>query len=80
MQFSDFNLDQRLMSTIEHLGFTEPTEIQQQAIPAAMKGHDLIASSKTGSGKTLAFIIHLNPASFRALTNTFPISEGSLAT
>lgn len=45
------------MSTVEHLGFNEPTEIQQQAIPAAMTGHDLIASSKTGSGKTLAFII-----------------------
>lgn len=57
MQFSDFGLDPRLMSTIEHLGFTEPTEIQQYAIPAAMKGHDLIASSKTGSGKTLAFLL-----------------------
>lgn len=57
VQFSDFGLENRLMSTVEHLGFTEPTQIQQQAIPAAMKGHDLIASSKTGSGKTLAFII-----------------------
>ena len=57
LQFSDFGLDKRLMSTVEHLGFTEPTEIQQHAIPAAMAGHDLIASSKTGSGKTLAFLI-----------------------
>ena len=57
MQFSDFGLERCLMSTVEHLGFTAPTEIQQQAIPAAMQGHDLIASSKTGSGKTLAFII-----------------------
>jgi len=57
LQFSDFGLDPRLMSTVEHLGFTEPTEIQQHAIPAAMKGHDLIASSKTGSGKTLAFLL-----------------------
>ena len=54
------------MSTVEHLGFNEPTEIQQQAIPAAMTGHDLIASSKTGSGKTLAFII---PAMQRLLKN-----------
>lgn len=66
MQFSDFGLDPRLMSTVEHLGFTEPTEIQQQAIPAAMKGHDLIASSKTGSGKTLAFLL---PAMQRLSTN-----------
>ena len=57
MQFSDFGLERCLMNTVEHLGFTEPTEIQQQAIPAAMQGHDLIASSKTGSGKTLAFIL-----------------------
>ncbi len=57
MQFSDFGLDRKLMLAVEHLGFTAPTEIQQQAIPAAMAGHDLIASSKTGSGKTLAFLI-----------------------
>ncbi len=57
MQFSDLGLESRLMSAVEHLGFTEPTQIQQQAIPAAISGHDLIASSKTGSGKTLAFLI-----------------------
>ena len=57
MQFSDLGLDSALMSTVSHLGFNEPTQIQQQAIPAAMAGHDLIASSKTGSGKTLAFVI-----------------------
>ena len=57
MQFSDFGFDKRLMSTIEHLGFECPTDIQQQAIPVAMTGHDLMASSKTGSGKTLAFIL-----------------------
>lgn len=66
MQFTDFGLDSRLMSMVEHLGFTEPTEIQQHAIPAAMAGHDLIASSKTGSGKTLAFII---PAMERLIRN-----------
>lgn len=66
MQFSDFGLDKRLMSLVEHLGFTEPTDIQQQAIPAAMNGHDLIASSKTGSGKTLAFIL---PAMQRIMKN-----------
>ncbi len=66
MQFSDFGLESRLMSAVEHLGFTEPTEIQQQAIPAAISGHDLIASSKTGSGKTLAFLI---PAMHRLSKN-----------
>jgi len=71
LSFSDFGLDQRLMSTIEHLGFSEPTEIQYQAIPIAMIGHDLIASSKTGSGKTLAFLL---PALQRLMKNR-PLSK-----
>jgi len=66
LQFTDLNLDTRLLATIEHLGFDKPTEIQQQAIPAAMSGHDLIASSKTGSGKTLAFLL---PAMQRLMNN-----------
>lgn len=57
MQFDDFGFDKRLLTQVEHLGFDTPTDIQQQAIPLAMLGHDLIASSKTGSGKTLAFIL-----------------------
>ncbi|WP_108651715.1 DEAD/DEAH box helicase [Dongshaea marina] len=57
MQFTDFSLDKRLLRTLEHMGFDTPTEIQQQAIPTAMAGKDLIASSKTGSGKTLAFLL-----------------------
>lgn len=66
LQFSDFGLDTRLMSTVNHLGFEQPTDIQHQAIPVAMLGHDLIASSKTGSGKTLAFIL---PAMQRLMKN-----------
>ncbi|TKB43854.1 DEAD/DEAH box helicase [Thalassotalea mangrovi] len=57
MQFDQFNLDNRLVKAIDHLGFEKASDIQQQAIPAAMAGHDLIASSKTGSGKTLAFLL-----------------------
>jgi len=66
LSFGDFGLDKRLMSAVEHLGFSEPTEIQAQAIPVAMTGQDLIASSKTGSGKTLAFIL---PAMQRLMKN-----------
>lgn len=66
MQFIQFGLDRKLQATIEHLGFNEPTEIQAQAIPAAMAGNDLIASSKTGSGKTLAFLL---PALQRLIKN-----------
>lgn len=66
MAFADFNLDRRLLTAVEHMGFEKPTEIQHQAIPAGMSGQDLIASSKTGSGKTLAFLL---PALQRLLKN-----------
>ena len=66
MTFSAFNLDSRLLKAVEHMGFEEPTDIQLQAIPAGMSGHDLIASSKTGSGKTLAFLL---PALQRLIRN-----------
>ncbi|WNC73647.1 DEAD/DEAH box helicase [Thalassotalea psychrophila] len=66
MAFAQFNLDSRLLRAVEHMGFEKPTDIQQQAIPAAMTGQDIIASSKTGSGKTLAFLL---PALQRLIKN-----------
>jgi len=55
--FEDFGFDNRILKSIGHLGFDEATEIQARAIPEAMAGRDLLASSKTGSGKTLAYIL-----------------------
>ncbi|ASJ96363.1 MULTISPECIES: DEAD/DEAH box helicase [Shewanella] len=57
MQFSDFSLDKRLLTSLEHMGIDTPTEIQTQSIPVGLSGRDLMASSKTGSGKTLAFLL-----------------------
>ncbi|WP_394130954.1 DEAD/DEAH box helicase [Shewanella maritima] len=57
MQFSEFSLDKRLLDSLKHMGINEPTEVQQQAMPVALSGKDLMASSKTGSGKTLAFLL-----------------------
>ncbi|MGL4474855.1 MAG: DEAD/DEAH box helicase [Shewanella sp.] len=57
MHFTDFSLDKRLMTSLEHMGLTTPTDVQAQAIPVAMAGKDLMVSSKTGSGKTLAFLL-----------------------
>lgn len=65
MLFTDLKLDKRLERALEHMGFSHMTNIQQQAIPVAMTGRDIIASSQTGSGKTLAFLI---PAVQRLLT------------
>lgn len=57
MQFTDFSLDQRLLQSLKHMGIATPTAIQEQALPIALAGKDLMASSKTGSGKTLAFLL-----------------------
>lgn len=57
MLFKEFGFDNRILKSIDHLGFDEATEIQSRAIPEAMVGRDLLASSKTGSGKTLAYLL-----------------------
>ncbi|WP_028773543.1 DEAD/DEAH box helicase [Shewanella waksmanii] len=57
MQFTEFSLDKRLLTSLEHMGINQPTEIQSKAIPVGLSGRDLMASSKTGSGKTLAFLL-----------------------
>ncbi|WP_462248209.1 DEAD/DEAH box helicase [Ekhidna sp.] len=57
MTFNDFNLDDQLTEAIDHMGFSEATPIQEQAIPAILKGKDLIACAQTGTGKTAAFVI-----------------------
>ncbi len=55
MPFSSFGLDALLLRGVRELGFTRPTPIQEQAIPPAMAGRDLLACAATGSGKTAAF-------------------------
>ncbi len=53
--FEKFNLSPRLLTTIERLGLSKPTQIQEKSIPYILEGKDLIGESATGSGKTLAF-------------------------
>ncbi|MFH1409195.1 MAG: DEAD/DEAH box helicase [Nanoarchaeota archaeon] len=53
--FEGFGLSQELKQAIQELGITTPTEIQEQSIPAVIKGKDVVGESATGSGKTLAF-------------------------
>lgn len=56
------------MQEIEKAGFSEPTAIQAQGWPMALKGRDLIGIAETGSGKTLAYllpaIVHVNAQPF----------------
>ena len=53
--FRKLGLSKELTDVLKREGFTEPTEIQEKAIPLALKGKDIIGGSATGSGKTLAF-------------------------
>jgi len=57
MPFSSFGLHPDLIRGIRELGFTRPTPIQNDAIPPAMAGKDLLAAAATGSGKTAAFLL-----------------------
>src|SRR5438876_255726 len=56
MSIQSLGIDSRLIKAISELGFTEPTAIQEQAIPLLIKGeHDFIGLAQTGTGKTAAF-------------------------
>jgi ATP-dependent RNA helicase RhlE len=57
VNFNQFNLDSRLGASIKRAGYSTPTPIQIQAIPAALAGHDLIGTAQTGTGKTAAFVL-----------------------
>lgn len=57
MQFSELGLSPKLVSAVQAAGYTEATPVQAQAIPAALKGGDLLVSASTGSGKTAAFLL-----------------------
>ncbi|MEI6790508.1 MAG: DEAD/DEAH box helicase, partial [Myxococcaceae bacterium] len=57
MQFKDLGLNEPLIRSVTELGYTEPTLIQAQAIPAILSGRDLLASAQTGTGKTAGFVL-----------------------
>jgi ATP-dependent RNA helicase RhlE len=57
MGFKKFNLDSRLLTAVKHAKYEVPTPVQEEAIPAAMSGHDLIGTAQTGTGKTAAFVL-----------------------
>lgn len=57
MTFSSFKLSRPLLKAVDKLGYVTPTPIQEQVIPLAMAGRDLIGCAETGSGKTAAFLL-----------------------
>lgn len=57
MSFSEFNLNPAIYRAIEACGYKTPTPVQAHAIPAILKGNDLVATAQTGTGKTAAFVL-----------------------
>jgi ATP-dependent RNA helicase RhlE len=57
LNFEQFNLDSRLMVGINKAGYDTATPIQEAAIPAALRGRDIIGTAMTGTGKTAAFVL-----------------------
>ena len=57
MAFAQLGLNPSVVKAVEASGYTEPTAVQIQAIPATLQGADLLVSSQTGSGKTAAFML-----------------------
>lgn len=55
--FTDFGLHQQLLTNIQRHGYTQPTPIQDQAIPVLMQGKDVVGLANTGTGKTAAFLL-----------------------
>ena len=53
--FHDLGLSEKALAAVDLLGYTDPTPVQEQAIPAVLAGRDVIAAAKTGTGKTAAF-------------------------
>jgi ATP-dependent RNA helicase RhlE len=59
MLFSELGLSAEILRAINEKGYTAPTPIQQQAIPAILQGGDILAGAQTGTGKTAGFTLPL---------------------
>ena len=57
MSFSSLGLSEAILRAVSERGYTEPTPIQKQAIPAVLSGGDLLAGAQTGTGKTAGFVL-----------------------
>ncbi len=57
MKFSELGLSEKVLKAVETSGYDTPTPIQQQAIPYALQGRDVLGIAQTGTGKTAAFTL-----------------------
>ncbi len=57
LSFEELDLAPEVLHAVRDAGYTHPTPIQQQAIPLALSGRDLIGLAQTGTGKTAGFTL-----------------------
>jgi ATP-dependent RNA helicase RhlE len=76
MSFSELGLSEEIVRAVTEHGYTIPTPIQLQAIPAVLSGGDLLAGAQTGTGKTAGFTL---PILQRISANPHPTQPGSHA-
>jgi ATP-dependent RNA helicase RhlE len=57
MSFQSLGLSDALLKAISKKGYTQPSPIQEKAIPPVLEGHDVLASAQTGTGKTAGFTL-----------------------
>ncbi|WP_158968796.1 DEAD/DEAH box helicase [Paraglaciecola sp. L3A3] len=57
MSFADLGLSPKILSAVTAKGYTDPSPIQAQAIPAVLEGKDVMAAAQTGTGKTAGFTL-----------------------
>lgn len=74
MDFRSLGLSEELLAGLDAMNIKTPTPIQQQAIPLALDGRDLIACAQTGTGKTAAFLLPI----IDMITGYKPKKEGSI--
>ncbi len=55
--FAELGLSEKMLASVEQLGYKEPTPVQTRAIPLVLEGRDIVAAAKTGTGKTAAFAL-----------------------
>ena len=56
-EFKNFALNDKIVHSLQAMGFDKPTPIQEQAIPIILDNHDLIGCAQTGTGKTAAYLL-----------------------
>jgi len=71
MSFTTLGLSETILRAVTERGYTEPTPIQKQAIPAVLSGGDLLAGAQTGTGKTAGFVLPI----LQRLTDTPPKAQ-----